>query len=175
MHMLLLFAAFAFTLLTALSVAARRAELAVVWFLVGAGWPATLLGGGHPLLRGTVILAVALVLLAGTSGHGGRFALPAVGVVVLCAVALSAAPAVAKPAFLDWQHWNPYAHQRRSVGVSFVWNGSYTGVRFPAATTTVLTIAAPQTVGTYWRATVLDAYAGGRWVERLWRETPAER
>src|SRR5437868_9386108 len=97
MHMLLLFAAFAFTLVTALSLAAGRAELAVVCFLVGAGWPATLLAGGHGLLRGAVILVVALVLLAGATGRGGRFAVPAVAVVVLAAVGLSAAPAVAKP------------------------------------------------------------------------------
>ena len=86
--------------MTALSLAAGRAELAVVCFLVGAGWPATLLAGGHGLLRGAVILVVALVLLAGATGRGGRFAVPAVAVVVLAADGLSAAPAVAKPGFL---------------------------------------------------------------------------
>src|SRR5207247_1170321 len=57
MHEVVLIAIFAFALAVALAVAARRAALAVVAFLVGAGWPATLLGGGNELGRGVVILA----------------------------------------------------------------------------------------------------------------------
>ena len=41
MHQVILIAIFAFVLLVALAVAARRAVPAVVAFLVGAGWPAT--------------------------------------------------------------------------------------------------------------------------------------
>ena len=174
MQMLLLFAIFGFTMAVALAVAARQTVLAVVLFLVGAGWPATLLGGGNELLRGGVILIGALALLAGLTGRAIRLAVPAAGLVALGALALSASPAVAKPGFLDWQHWNPYLHEPKSVSVSYVWDGSYTGVRFPTRRTTVLTIAAPPSIGTYWRATVLDAYVGGRWVERLWRAMPRE-
>jgi transglutaminase-like putative cysteine protease len=174
MHMLLLFAAFSFTLVVALAVAARRPVLAVACFLVGAGWPATLLAGGHEFTRGVVILVGALALLAGLSERAGRFAAPAAGAVALAAVALSASPAVAKPGFLDWQHWNPYAHPAKSVSVSFVWNGQYSGIRFPRKITTLLTIRAPQTIGTYWRATVLDRFVHDRWVEHVWRETPLE-
>jgi len=43
MHQVVLIAIFAFTLAVAVAVAARRAVLAVVAFLIGAGWPATLL------------------------------------------------------------------------------------------------------------------------------------
>jgi protein-glutamine gamma-glutamyltransferase len=175
MHMVLLFAAFSFTLVVALAVAARRPVLAVSCFLVAAGWPATLLAGGHEFTRGVVILVAALALLAGLSERAGRFAAPAAAAVALGAVALSASPAVAKPAFLNWQHWNPYAHPAKPVSVSFVWNGSYSGIRFPRKVTKLLTIRAPQTIGTYWRATILDTYVHDRWVEHFWRETPLER
>jgi transglutaminase-like putative cysteine protease len=175
MHMVLLFAAFSFTLVVALAVAARRPVLAVSCFLVGAGWPATLLAGGHEVARGVVILVGALALLAGLSERAGRFAAPAAGAVALGAIALSTSPAVAKPAFLDWQHWNPYAHPARPLSVSFVWNGRYSGIRFPRKVTRLLTIRAPQTIGTYWRATILDTYVHDRWVEHFWRETPLER
>jgi len=175
MHMVLLFAAFSFTLVVALAVAARRPVLAMSCFLVGAGWPATLLAGGHEVARGVVILVGALALLAGLSERTGRFAAPAAGAVALGAIALSTSPAVAKPAFLDWQHWNPYAHPTRPLSVSFVWNGRYSGIRFPRKVTRLLTIRAPQTIGTYWRATILDTYVHDRWVEHFWRDTPLER
>jgi transglutaminase-like putative cysteine protease len=174
MHMLLLAAIFAFTLAVALAVAARRPVAAVALFLIGAGWPSTLLAGGHALGRGAVILLGALAILAGLTGRGGRLAVPATAGVVLVALALSASPALAKPAFLDWQHWNPYVRTPKPVSVRYVWDGSYAGVHFPRKRTTVLTIAAPATIGTYWRATVLDSYVRDRWIERLRRETPGE-
>jgi len=174
MHMLILLALFTFTLFVALAVAARRPVLAVTAFLVGAGWPSTLLAGGHEVARGAVILAVALVLLAGLSERAGRFAVPAVGAVLLGSLALSASPAVAKTAFLDWQHWNPYVRPVKPVSVSYVWDARYTGIHFPRKVTTVLTVRAPQTIGTYWRATVLDWFVADHWVERVWRETPLE-
>ena len=43
MHEVILVAIFVFTLVVALAIASRRVLLAVVTFLVGAGWPATLL------------------------------------------------------------------------------------------------------------------------------------
>src|SRR5262249_46528862 len=62
----------------------------------------------------------------------------------------------------------------KPVSVSYVWDSQYSGIRFPRKVTRVLTIHAPQTIGTYWRATVLDAYENGRWLERIWGETPLE-
>ncbi len=173
-HMVILIAVFAFTFAVALAVGARRPVLAVAAFLVGAGWPSTLLSGGNALGRGAVILLGALALLAGLSDRAGRFALPAVGTVLLGAVALAASPAVAKTAFVDWQHWNPYVRPVKPVSVSYVWDARYTGIHFPRKVTTMLTIRAPETIGTYWRATALDAFEGDRWIERLWRETPLE-
>jgi transglutaminase-like putative cysteine protease len=172
MHMLVLLALFAFALATALAIAARRAVLSVASFLIGAGWPATLLAGGNSLGRGAIILAVALVLLAGVTGRATHIAAPAAAAIALGALLLSASPAVAKSAFLDWQHWNPVVRPAKPVSVSYVWDSNYNGFDFPRKVTTVLTVRAPKTIGTYWRATVLDAYVGDRWIEDVWRESP---
>jgi transglutaminase-like putative cysteine protease len=174
MHAVLLIASFAFTVLVALAIAAHRPVLAVGSFLVGAGWPATLLAGGHDVARGVVILVGALAILAGLNEGAGRLAAPATAATALGAIALSVSPAVAKPAFLDWQHWNPYRHAEKPVSVSYVWDGSYDGIRFPRKVTTLLTIRAPKTIGTYWRATILDTYVGDRWVEHFWREATSK-
>src|SRR5919204_959658 len=77
MHEVILVAIFAFMLAVALAIAARRAVTALLTFLLGAGWPATLLAGGSELGRGVVILAVALVLLAGLTRRPSRLAVGA--------------------------------------------------------------------------------------------------
>jgi transglutaminase-like putative cysteine protease len=170
MHQVVLVAIFAFALLVALAVAARRPVLAVVAFLVGAGWPATLLAGGHELGRGAVILAVALLLLAGLTERPSRLAFAAAAVVVFGAFALSSSAAVSKSAFLDWQHWDFYTRPQKPVSVRYLWDAHYDGVRFPKKITTVLSIRAPRRP-MYWRATVLDRFDGTRWREHLWGDT----
>jgi transglutaminase-like putative cysteine protease len=167
MHQVVLFAIFGFTLAVALCIAARRAVLSVVVFLVGAGWPATLLAGGNELGRGVFILAVALLLLAGMTERPSRLAIGAGAVVVFGALALSSSAAVTKGAFLSWQHWDFYNRPQKPVSVSYVWDAHYDGVRFPRKVTTVLSIRAPRTP-MYWRATVLDRFDGTRWREHLW-------
>jgi transglutaminase-like putative cysteine protease len=174
MHIVILTAIFGFTLAVALAVAARRAVLAVILFFVGAAWPATLLSGGNEIGRGVVILTIALVLLAGMTERPTRLALIPVGIVALGALILSSSPAVAKPAFLDWQHWDFYTRPQKAVSVRYIWDARYDGVRFPKKKTTVLTIRAPHRQ-LYWRATVLDRFDGTRWVEHIWRETAKER
>ena len=170
MHAVILIAIFGFTLAVALAIAARRAVLAVVLFFVAAGWPATLLAGGNELGRGLAILAVALAVLAGMTERPSRLALIAAGAVLGGALALSSSPAVAKSAFLDWQHWDPYTQPRKAVSVSYIWDARYDGVRFPKKKTTVLTIRAPHTPY-YWRATVLERFDGTRWLEDLRAES----
>jgi transglutaminase-like putative cysteine protease len=173
MHEVILAGIFGFTLAVALAIAARRVVLAVLFFLVGAGWPATVLAGGNELGRGAVILAVSLALLAGLAARPSRLALAASAVVLLGSLALSSSPAVAKDAFLDWQHWDFYTRQQKPVSVRYVWDARYGGVRFPKKKTTVLMIRAPRTPH-YWRATVLDRFDGVRWLEDVWLETPTE-
>jgi protein-glutamine gamma-glutamyltransferase len=174
MHAVILIAIFGFTLAVALAVAARRALLAVVLFFLAAGWPATLLSGGNELGRGLAILAVALVLLAGMTDRPNRLALIAAGAVVGGALALSSSPAVAKSAFLDWQHWDFYTRPQKAVSVRYLWDARYDGVRFPKTKTTVLTIRAPHR-SYYWRATVLDRFDGTRWLEDVWPESARQR
>jgi protein-glutamine gamma-glutamyltransferase len=174
MHEVVLIAIFAFTLAVALAVASRSAVLAVICFLVGAGWPATLLAGGSELGRGAVILAVVLVLLAGLTERPSRLALVASGTVIAGALALSSSPAVAKSAFLDWQHWDFYNRPQKAVSVRYVWDSSYDGISFPRKKTAVLMIRAPRRP-LYWRATALDRFDGTRWLERPWRGTQRER
>jgi transglutaminase-like putative cysteine protease len=173
MHMVILAALFGFTLAVALAVAARAAITSVVLFLIGAGWPATLLAGGNELGRGAIILAGALALLAGVGGRAGRFTAPVAALVVLGALALSSSPAVAKSAFLDWQHWDFYNRPQAPVSVNYVWNTSYGALHFPKKTTVVLRIAGPHTP-LYWRATVLERFAHDRWFEHIRPETPEE-
>src|SRR5437870_6226911 len=55
MHGDLELAVFAFTAAAGLALATRRRFAAVLALLVGAGWPATLVGGGGQLLRGPLI------------------------------------------------------------------------------------------------------------------------
>src|SRR3954464_9313055 len=170
MHQVVLIAIFAFALAVALAIAARRAVVVVIVFLVGAGWPATLLAGGNELGRGIVILAVALLLLAGLTARPSRLALGAGAVVLFGAFALSSSAAVAKSGFLDWQHWDFYTRPQKPVSVRYVWDANYAGVHFPKKVTTVLTIRAPRRP-MYWRATVLDKFDGTRWREHLWGDT----
>jgi len=174
MHSVILVAIFGFTLAVALAVASRHALLAVVFFFIGAGWPATLLSGGNELGRGIAILAVALALLAGMTERPSKLALIATGAVVACALGLSSSPAVAKSAFLDWQHWDFYTRPQKPVSVRYIWDARYDGVHFPKKRTTVLTIRAPHRPY-YWRATVLDRFDGTRWLEHVWRDTPSQR
>ncbi|MFL5982894.1 MAG: transglutaminaseTgpA domain-containing protein [Gaiellaceae bacterium] len=173
MHEVILVAIFAFVALVAHAIAARRAVLAVIAFLVGAGWPATLLAGGDELGRGVVLLAVALLILAGLTARPSRLALVAGAAVVVGAFALSSSAAVAKDAFLDWQHWDLYTRPQKPVSVRYIWDAHYDGVRFPKKATTVLSIRAPRDPQ-YWRATVLDRFDGTRWLEHTWHATALE-
>jgi transglutaminase-like putative cysteine protease len=116
---------------------------------------------------------VTLTLLAGLAARPSRSALVASAAVLVGAFALSSSAAVAKSAFLDWQHWDFYTRPQKPVSVRYVWDARYGGVRFPKKQTTVLLIRAPRTPY-YWRATVLDHFDGTRWRERIWRETASE-
>jgi hypothetical protein len=65
MSALVLSAIFCFSLLVALLAAERKPVAAALVLLLGAGWPATLLGPSGGIAIGAAILAAALVLLAG--------------------------------------------------------------------------------------------------------------
>lgn len=168
MHGVVLLAVFGFCLLTALAVAARRPVAAALVLLVGAGWPATILPGDDELVRGAVLLAAVLALLAALAARPGRLQsqVLAGGAVVLLALTLSVSSAVARGQFVTWENWDFYTEPDESVHVSYVWRANYDGVRFPNKRTRVLRVRAPGRAG-YWRATTLDAFVGHVWDEDL--------
>ena len=167
MHGIVLLAIFGFCLAVGLAVAAERPLLAALALAVGAAWPATLVPSTNQAVRGALILGAVLVLFATLrrEGRGGARQVAVAGAaVVACALAAAASPAVAKEAFLDWQHWNPAAKSKSAVGVRYVWDARYEGIQFPEKRTTVLRIKASGRP-LYWRATALDSFSGGRWRE----------
>jgi transglutaminase superfamily protein/transglutaminase TgpA-like protein len=164
MASVVLAAVFAFVLAVALAVAARRPVTATLLLLVGAGWPATLLGPSRALAVGAAILLASLALLAGlTLRRVPRAVVPAAAVLALLALAASGSPAVAKRGVVAWQGWDPYTRPPAPVSVSFVWNSQYLGLRWPRKRTTVLEVQAPQTASLYWRAAVLDDFLSSGW------------
>ena len=167
MHGVILLAVFGFCLALGLAIAARRAMVAGLVLVAGAGWPSTLLSGGHEIARGVWILLALLLLLAGlgaTNLTGLRRALVPAAAVVLAAIAASSSPALAKAEFLRWQKWDFYTRPDPSVGVRYIWDSTYTGIRFPKKQTVVLKVKAPPT-SLYWRATTLEGFNGIGWVE----------
>ena len=158
MRGIVLAAVFGFVLALGLAVATRRPVAATVALLIGAGWPATLAGSSGALWKGAAILVAAFVVL----GRTPRAAVPLAAAVALAAVAASSA--VAQGGLVDWRSWNFNAVQQPSVSVSYVWNAQYDGLTFPRVRTTVLEIKAPRSAP-YWRAAVLDVFAGDRWLQ----------
>jgi protein-glutamine gamma-glutamyltransferase len=168
MHGVLLVAVFAFTLWVALAAAARRPGLVALALVVGVGWPGTLLPG-RDFARGGLLLAVILLataLLRRGPIRGLGVAAAAGAVVVMGALFASSSPALAKRAFLDWQHWDLYTKPAKPVDVAYVWDSSYRPLTFRGKPTTVFRVeAGPQPH--YWRSSVLNTVEGGRWFEEL--------
>jgi hypothetical protein len=159
---LVLIAIFAFSLPVALLAAARKPVGSALALLVGAGWPATLLGPSHGIAMGAAILGGELVLLAGLgSRRVPTLALPAVCVVAAAAVAVGSATA-ARHGLVHWQTWNPTSTAAGPVNVGFVWDAQYDGLDWPKHPTVVLRVEAAQTPA-YLRATVLDDFVGDAW------------
>ena len=168
MHGVLLLAVFAFTLAVGLAAVARRPGLAALALVVGVGWPGTLLPG-HDLLRGGLLLVAVLgaTTLLRRGPIRGLGAAAAAGTVVLVAALFAAgSPALAKHAFLDWQHWDLYTRAAKPVDVSYVWDSSYRPLDFRGKPTTVFRVkAGPQPH--YWRSSVLNTVEDGIWFEEL--------
>jgi transglutaminase-like putative cysteine protease len=164
MRAVLLTAVFAFAFAVALAVASRRPAPALLVFLAGAGWPATLRGSSGWLVVGCLILLGSLAILAGlTRRNVPRVVVPAAACLAVAAVLASTSSAVAKGGLVSWQRWDFYTAAQRPVSVQFVWNAQYSGIHFPRTRTEVLEVKAPHR-SLYWRAAVLDDFVGDRWV-----------
>ncbi len=160
---LVLAGVFIFVFAVALLAAARKPVASALALLLGAGWPATLLGPSHGVAMGAAILGAALVVLAGLgSRRVPALALPATAVVAAGAVAVGSATA-AQHGLVHWQSWNlTHAVAGGPVGVGFVWNAQYGGLRWPAYPTVVLEVQSERTP-TYLRAAVLDDFTSDAW------------
>ncbi len=158
-------------------VASRRPVGAACALLVAAGWPATLLSGPDDLQRGAALLAALLSLVVGLGGRvqARRLAAAALvgAAVISAAFGVSKSSAVASGQVLHWQKWDFYTRPEKPVGVEYVWNSDYRGLKFPKKVTTVLRIKAPSQP-IYWRATTLDEFDGGNWFESV-SSFPAQR
>ena len=165
MRAVILAAVFAFVLALGLAVAARRAIVATLVVVIGAGWPATLVGPAGALGRGVAVLVAVLVVLGGlTSRRVPRVAVTAAAAFALAGLAGSSSAAVAKSELVAWQRWDFSTAAHKPVSVSYVWNGQYEGLSWPAEQTTVLQVKAPAT-GLYWRAALLDDFDADRWLQ----------
>jgi transglutaminase-like putative cysteine protease len=173
MHAIVLLAIFAFCAATGILLALRRPVGAAVALVVALGWPATLVPGGRPLAVGALGLAAVLAVLflfrAGSRPTRGFVQGAAVAVaLVAVAAAASTSDAVAKGAFLRWQGWDPYDRPDDPVGVRYVWNSHYLGIKFPEKRTTVFKIRVEGSGRSlFWRATTLADYTGQGWQESL--------
>jgi transglutaminase-like putative cysteine protease len=180
MHALILLAIFAFSAIAGLFVLANRPIGAALTLVVAVGWPATLIPGGSALRSGALALVGVLAILFLLRGEGRpRGLLQAAGVaglLVAVAVAVSTSEAVAKPAFLSWQSWDPYDRPTEPVSVDYVWKANYDGITFPEEPTTVMRVKVSGSKRSlYWRATTLDDYTGQIWDEDLQLGEPEQR
>jgi hypothetical protein len=162
MNQLVLSGLFLFALGVTLLVAARRPVPSALMLLLGAGWPATLLGPSRGVAMGAAILAAALVILAGLGSRRlPALAIPAGAVVAVAAVAVGSATA-ARHGLVHWQSWNLAHVATGPTNVGFVWNAQYGGLRFSGHPTTVLEVQSARPP-TYLRATVLDDFRNDAW------------
>ena len=159
---LVLAAIFGFSLVAALLAAERKPFAAAVVILLGAGWPATLLGPSQAVAMGAAILAATLVVLAGLGSRRiPALALPAAVVVAAGAVAVGSATA-ARHGLVHWQSWNLAHGAIAPAGVAFVWNAQYRGLMWAAHPTVLLEVQSDQRPS-YLRAAVLDDFVGDAW------------
>jgi transglutaminase-like putative cysteine protease len=143
-------------------VAARKPVASAFVLLVGAGWPATLLGPSRGIAMGAAILGAALVLLAGLGPRRvPALAVPAAAVVAVAAVAVGSATA-ARHGLVKWQSWNLAHVAIGPTDVGFVWNAQYGGLKFSGRPTTVLQVQSAQPPS-YMRAAVLDDFDHDAW------------
>jgi transglutaminase-like putative cysteine protease len=170
LHGLVLVVIYVLALGIGLCAAARRPLWGVAIVLLAAGIPTTLLEERGGLATGVVVLAACLWFVAASRARLGQGNLRAVGVggaVVLLAAAFAGASGAPSRAAVDWKNWELYSRVRGQVGLGYVWEAHYDGIRFPPRPTTVLRVRGTDRAA-YWRASTLDAFDGTRWREYLY-------
>jgi protein-glutamine gamma-glutamyltransferase len=170
MHTVVLLAIFGFTAVVSMLVMARRPVGAALGLVVAVAWPATLTPGDRALRDGVLaligVLAILFLLRREESPRGLVQAAGVGALLVTVAAVASTTDAVAKPAFLSWETWDPYDRPTELVSVGYVWTANYDGIQFPETPTTVMRVKVPGVKrALYWRATTLDDYTGLVWDE----------
>jgi transglutaminase-like putative cysteine protease len=170
MHTVVLLAIFGFTAVVSMLVMARRPVGAALGLVVAVAWPATLTPGDRALRDGVLaligVLAILFLLRREESPRGLVQAAGVGALLVTVAAVASTTDAVAKPAFLSWETWDPYDRPTELVSVGYVWSANYDGIQFPETPTTVMRVKVPGVKrALYWRATTLDDYTGLVWDE----------
>ena len=170
MHALTQTAVLGFSLAAALAVAEGRPLLAGAVVVVGGGWATASVPDDRVVLVGGLLLVATLwpsVVLRARAGRDTLAALTTVAVVTVVGVGAAAAGVAPDHARLDWRSWSLLGTSRSHIGVRYVWDGQYDGIRFPARPTTVLRIRGPR-LARYWRASTLDLFTADRWIESLY-------
>jgi transglutaminase-like putative cysteine protease len=170
MHTVVLLAIFGFTAVVSMLVMARKPVGAALGLVIAVAWPSTLVPGDHALRNGVLaligVLAILFLLRREESPRGLAQAAGVGALLVTVAAVASTTDAVAKPAFLSWETWDPYDRPTELVSVGYVWSANYDGIQFPETPTTVLRVKVPGVKRSlYWRATTLDDYTGLIWDE----------
>lgn len=169
LHDLVTVAVCALVALVALGAVARRPLVSGLVAIVGIGYPGTLLEE-HGLAFGVLAACCAIwPTMVSRARTRTAFAVGLVGIAVVSAGSATLAHAGLRPdgAQLDWRGWSPIGGTRARVGVKYIWDANYQGIRFPAKPTVVLRIRAPRRL-LYWRASTLDLFTDDHWVENLY-------
>ena len=169
LHDLVVVAVCALAVAVVIATMAGRPLLAGVAALVGVGYPATLLEH-HGLAFGALAAAcVVWPTMVSRSRTKRAFAIGLATIVVVVAGSATLADAGLQPeqSRVDWRGWSPIGGDRAGVGVSYVWDANYGGIRFPDKPTVVLRVHAPRRL-LYWRASTLDLFTDDHWVENLY-------
>ena len=175
MHELVLSGVFLFALGVALLVAERKPIAGALVLLVGAGWPATLLGAPRRLAHGR--RDPRSPRSSCSRGSATRrlpaLALPAAVLVVAAAVAVGSATA-ARHGLVHWQRWD-LAPRASGRGVGFVWDAQYGGLNWSREAHDRPRGEVAREPPLYWRAAVLDDFSAIAWREALPRPTRLAR
>jgi transglutaminase-like putative cysteine protease len=167
LHGLVLLAIYVLTLGIALCAAAGRPLWGVAIVLVGTGVPTTLLEERVGIAAGAVVLAACLWLVAASRARVAYGTVVVGAALVALAAAAAGAGGVPTKAAVDWKDWELYARSNGQVGLGYVWEAHYDGIRFPPKPTTVLRVRGTRNAY-YWRASTLDNFDGVRWSEYLY-------
>jgi hypothetical protein len=147
LHALVVTAVLGFALVVSLAVAGARPLIASAAVVVGGGWATASVAGGRDVAVGVLLLVAALWPLVVQRARSSR-QLVTVGVALGAVAAIGAGAATAggtpDSPYLDWKSWSLLGDPGDRVGVRYVWDAQYEGLRVPSKRTTVLRIRADQ-------------------------------